>query len=172
MWVRRALWKHVLTGRGHLEKILRQLNTVGGGGGRNILSIKGNSKVWALITTKEKGWQGAQRCQVYLKSPLSTSTEGFLSGITGKGELESCFGVFLFVFLRDAHVWVHAKSSELHPTLCNPMDYSPPGSSVHGILQARRLEWVATPSARGSSWPRDGSCISYVSCISRQVPYH
>ena len=42
------------------------------------------------------------------------------------------------------------------PTLCDPMNYySPPGSSVHGILQARILEWVAMPSSRGSSQPRD-----------------
>ena len=40
-------------------------------------------------------------------------------------------------------------------TLCNPLDCSPPGSSVHGIFQARTLEWVAISSARGSSWPRD-----------------
>ena len=38
---------------------------------------------------------------------------------------------------------------------CYPMDCSPPGSSVHGILQARILEWVAISSSRGSSWPRD-----------------
>ena len=42
----------------------------------------------------------------------------------------------------------------------DPMDYSPPGSSVHGILQARILEWVAMPSSRGSSSPRDQTCIS------------
>ena len=42
------------------------------------------------------------------------------------------------------------------------MDYSLPGSSVHGILQARILEWVAMPSSRGSSWPRDQT---YVSCV-------
>ena len=41
------------------------------------------------------------------------------------------------------------------PTLCDPMDYSPPGSSVLGILQARILEWVAIPFCRGSSQPRD-----------------
>ena len=41
------------------------------------------------------------------------------------------------------------------PTLCNPIDCSLPGSSVHGILQARVLEWVALPSSRGSSQPRD-----------------
>ena len=40
-------------------------------------------------------------------------------------------------------------------TLCDSMDCSPPGSSVHGILQARILEWVAMPSSRGSSLPRD-----------------
>ena len=41
-----------------------------------------------------------------------------------------------------------------------PMDCSPPGSSVHGILQARRLEWVAMPSSRGSLWSRDQTHIS------------
>ena len=40
-------------------------------------------------------------------------------------------------------------------TLCDPMDCSPPGSSVHGILQARTLEWVAVPFSRASSQPRD-----------------
>ena len=47
-------------------------------------------------------------------------------------------------------------------TLCDPMDCSLPGSSVHGILQARILEWIAMPSFRGSSWPRDQT---QVSCI-------
>ena len=42
-----------------------------------------------------------------------------------------------------------------HKRLCNPMDCSPPGSSVNGILQARILEWVANSFSRGSSWPRD-----------------
>ena len=45
-------------------------------------------------------------------------------------------------------------------TLCNPMDCSPPGSSVHGILQARILEWVAMSFSRGSSWPRDQTQVS------------
>ena len=58
------------------------------------------------------------------------------------------------------------------PALCDPVDCSPPGSSVHGILQAKILEWVAMPSSRGSSWPRDQTCISYVSCIGRRVLYH
>ena len=58
------------------------------------------------------------------------------------------------------------------PTLCNPMNHSLPGSSVHGILQASILEWVAMPSSRGSSQPRDRTPVSYVCCIDRQVLYH
>ena len=50
-------------------------------------------------------------------------------------------------------------------TLCDPVDYSPPSSSVHGILQARILEWVAMPSSRGSSWLRDRTCVSWDSGI-------
>ena len=48
-----------------------------------------------------------------------------------------------------------AKLLQLCPTLCHPMDSSPPDSSVHGILQSRTLEWVAMPSSRTPSWPRD-----------------
>ena len=54
--------------------------------------------------------------------------------------------------------------AQLCLTLCNPMDCSPPGSSVHGILQARILEWVAMPFSRGSSWPGDRTCVSRSSC--------
>ena len=50
---------------------------------------------------------------------------------------------------------VHAKLLQSCLTLCNPMDYSLPGSSVHGIFQARILECVALPSSSGSFWPRD-----------------
>ena len=50
---------------------------------------------------------------------------------------------------------VPAKSLQSCLTLCDPMDYSLTGCSVHGILQARILEWVAMPSSRGSSQPRD-----------------
>ena len=60
----------------------------------------------------------------------------------------------------------HERVSEVTQsclTLCDPVDCSPPGSSIHGILQARILEWVAISSSRESSWPRDQS---QVSCIS------
>ena len=50
---------------------------------------------------------------------------------------------------------VKVKLAQSCPTLCNPMNYT-----VHGILQARILEWVATPSSRGSSQPRDQTQVS------------
>ena len=62
-----------------------------------------------------------------------------------------------------------AKLLQSRPTLNNPMDCSLPGSPVHGILQARILEWVAMPSSGGSSQPRDQTCISLVSCFGRDV---
>ena len=55
------------------------------------------------------------------------------------------------------------------PTLWNPMDCSPPGSSVHGILQARILESVPIYYFRGSSPPRDRT---HIFCIDRQILYH
>ena len=70
------------------------------------------------------------------------------------------------------HTYLGAKSFQSCPTLCNPMDYSLPDSSVHEILQTRILEWIAMPSSRGSSWPRDQTHIYYVFCISGHVLSH
>ena len=52
--------------------------------------------------------------------------------------------------------------TQLRLTLCDPMNCSPPGSSVHGIFQARILEWVAIPFSRGFSQPRDQTHISHI----------
>ena len=60
---------------------------------------------------------------------------------------------------------MRAKSLQLYPTLCNLMEDSPPGFSIHGILQARILEWVAVPFSRGSSRPGDRTWVCNVSCI-------
>ena len=57
-------------------------------------------------------------------------------------------------------------------TLCYLMDYSPPGSSVRGIFQARILEWVAISYSRGFSWPREQTHISCISCVDRQILCH
>ena len=55
-----------------------------------------------------------------------------------------------------------AKSLQSCPTLCDPIDGSPPGSSVPGILQARILEWVAISFSRGSSWSSDRTQVSHI----------
>ena len=60
------------------------------------------------------------------------------------------------VLLRNSEV----KVAQSCPTLCGPMDYSLPGSSVHRILQARILEWVAVLFSRGSFQPRDETQFS------------
>ena len=53
-------------------------------------------------------------------------------------------------------------ATQSYLTLCDPMDCSSPGSSVHGILLARILDWVAMHSSRGSSRPRDGTQVSHI----------
>ena len=60
-----------------------------------------------------------------------------------------------------------SEVAQLCLTLCDPMDYT-----VHGILQARILEWVAFPFSRGPSQPRGRTRISYVCCFGRQFLYH
>ena len=72
--------------------------------------------------------------------------------------------------LQYDHVWCfiyfkllcYAQSLQSCLSLCDPMNCSPPGSSVHGLLQARILEWVTMSSSRGSSQPRDQTCISSI----------
>ena len=74
--------------------------------------------------------------------------------------------------------WVHGEKknqgsqcsvAQSHPTLCDPMDCGPPGSSVHGIFQARILKWVTISSSRGYSWPKDQTYISSASYTAGQA---
>ena len=64
---------------------------------------------------------------------------------------------------------MHAQSCL---TLCDSMDCSPPGSSIHGIFQARILEWVAIPFSRRWSQSRDRTHVSSIFCIGKQILYH
>ena len=64
-------------------------------------------------------------------------------------------GVGCHFLLQCRKVKSESEVAQSCPTLRNPMDYSLPGSSVHGILQARILGWVAISFSRGSSWPRN-----------------
>ena len=124
-------------------------------------------------------WILNQMCKLYPKTagvenrPYRSSTEtGWAHHLYSQrdGDFSHCdAGAFGYLCY---HVFcVHAKSPQLCPTLRDPVGYSPPGSSVHGILQARVLEWVAMPSSRGSSRPRDWTRVSHVSCICRRALY-
>ena len=66
---------------------------------------------------------------------------------------------------KPMHLWVpyfwQSEFAQLYWTLCDSMDCSLPGSSVRGIFQARIMEWVAISFSRGTSWPRDGSWVSW-----------
>ena len=120
-----------------------------------------------LNTWLESGWKASKvHSSVVLLLPFSWKSsqggQGYIINISicliHKSWLSFCM--------------VHgAKSHHSCPTLCDP-DCSPPGPSVHGILQARILERVAMPSSRGSSPPTDWTCISLVSCTDRWVFYH
>ena len=70
------------------------------------------------------------------------------------------------------HLEPEILECEIKWALLDPVDCSPPGSSVRGILQARILKWVAMPSSRGSSRPRDQTHVFHVSCTGGQVLYH
>ena len=61
-----------------------------------------------------------------------------------------------------AHEVKWSEVAQSCPTLCDPMDGSLPGSAVHGVFQARILEWAAISFSRGSSQPRDRTCVSCI----------
>ena len=89
------------------------------------------------------------------------------------GEAPPCLGVpgatghFWYIYLwRCDMCFGNLKGLAIQscPTLCDPMDCNLPGSCVHGIFQARILEWVAIPFSRGSSRPRDRTQVSCIAC--------
>ena len=113
-------------------------------------------KTCGYLTTALRKWKRSAKHIASLQSltnvnPASPHSEyGFLSYLQSPVEIpQSSF--------------LCAQSLQSCPTLCDPMDHGPPGSSVHGILQARTLEWVAIPF-RGSSQPRDQTPVS---CVER-----
>ena len=67
---------------------------------------------------------------------------------------------------NDLEIQLCVLATQLCSTLWDPMDSYPPGFSIHGIFQAWKLEWIAIPSSRGSSWPRDWT---QVSCIAGRL---
>ena len=74
--------------------------------------------------------------------------------------------------LRDSFLHTTCVRVQSCLVLCDPVDYSPPGSSVHGISQARVPEWIAISFLSGSSRPRDQTHVSWISCTGGRILYH
>ena len=103
--------------------------------------------------------------------------DSFLYWLSIQELVKFTFSSIVCIFFWICYIPNYEKSESIScavnvPTFCNSMDCSTPGFSVHGILQARILEWVAISYSSGSSQPRDRTCISEVFCIGRCVLYH
>ena len=95
--------------------------------------------------------------------------------------LIQCMNVIFFSFLSFLSIWTFFPNpTDFKIKICDnfrifslydPLDCSPPSFFVHGTVPACLLEWVAMPSSRRSSWPRDHILISSIPCIGRQVLY-
>ena len=132
-------------------------------------------------------WQRTTRDQWLFRIGKSIKTES--RSVVAWGWVDRKIGWWLLMSMRfllgvnvlksivvtDAQLWifcVHAQLLQSFLTLCNPMNCCPPGCSVHGIITARILEWVAMLSSKGPSWPRDRTLVSYSSCMGRWILYH
>ena len=132
-----------------------------------------NTNHWTVSQTKKVGrsslqkWDMAWGCLSFLTIPLAVSPSQvqaspllYSSEVYSQGTHKSVM-ILVYAFCpRVVVAGVLVAQSCL--TLCNPMHCSPPGSSVHGILQARILEWVAIPFSRGSSRSRDQTQVSFI----------
>ena len=114
---------------------------------------------WSSLVNAAKAYEGR-------RLPLNPSRSHSLlcSGRIHRGHWSFLFFLAYYILLVPLYC-----CAQLCLTLCDPMDWSPRGSSVHGILQARVLEWVTISSPRGSSRPRDQT---HVYCIGIWVFYH
>ena len=123
-------------------------------------------------------WKGSQEF-IFRAMLKSWQCSLYSRSFPSKFILKNCLPHFhvTFVSLDQPHFLFTVKLSQLcifaHArlclTLCDPINSSPPGSSVHGIFQGRILAWVAISSSSGSSWPRDGTCVSCISCFGRWI---
>ena len=154
-------------------------------------ALSGSLDPWGMRRRgrENKGrWRGTLRGQRIMKNAASIPPA---SNHVGPSEPSEVLGLILRI------LWPRAPSSCAEPRacppvpsglfwpcvqscsvtqlclpFCEPIACSSPGSSVHGIFQVRILDWIAITYSRGSSLPRDQTCISCISCIDRQFLYH
>ena len=121
---------------------------------------------------KERKWENSQVTLFSLLESFNQVNKVYsrFCGALGRGkwvqEFRNELKIWEFILWMQPLLFLATKS---FLTLQPHELYSPPGSSVHGMFQARILEWVAVSFSRGSSWPRDWTCIS---CIASPILYH
>jgi len=93
---------------------------------------------------------------------METVTDFILGGSKITADGDCSHEIKRHLLLLRKWKWSENEVARLCPTLCDPMDYSPPGSTVHGILQARILEYIAISFSRGSSRPRNRTQVSRI----------
>ena len=101
---------------------------------------------------------------------LAATVHGFAKSSTRLSDFT--FTLTFHFHALEKEMATHSSVAQSCATLCDPMDSSPPGSSVHGIFQVRKLEWVTTAYSTGSSQSRNRSHTSCVSCIGREILFH
>ena len=113
---------------------------------------------WATVhgVAKSQTWLKGLSMYAYIPNEMGISLR-FSSRM-----LKMPSGFFLSLLVEYVGKESESEVGQLCPTLCDPMDCSLSGSSVHGILQARILEWVAISFSRGSSQPRDQTRVSHI----------
>ena len=111
-------------------------------------------------------WKSPSLSAPYPDSPSRKNHCQWLNIITSKKDVSPQNTSYIL-----KQKWQSCAHAQPCLTLCDAMDCSPPGSSVHGILQARILEWVAISSSRGSSRSRDWTQAACVSCIAGGLYY-
>ena len=115
-----------------------------------------------------KGWVERVRGQKSLSTALNHATNSWIDFGTLKshGGNDGALFICSFQWAEDGCV------CSVHVWLCNPLDYSPAGASVRGIILTRIPEWVAIPFSRRSSWPKDRTWVSCGSCIGRWILHY
>ena len=137
---------------------------------------KSSVKIWTMgkkhaLLGNSGAWKTVELVSLVFSSlPLlrqaEVSQRSFAAGNLHQSP-DPCPGCLLVTVRTSGYVSLEFSSSVR--VFCNPMNYSPPGSSVYVTFQARILEWVAISSSRGSSWAWDRT---HIPCISRRILYH
>ena len=126
----------------------------------------GTRKAWIINSATIKNLGSVDTAGTWIQILALSAFESCICGLTS---LSLTF--FICTTMCVCVCVCECMLTKSYPTLCDPMDCSLPGSSVYGIFQARILEWVAIYFSRGSSQPRDWTCLSCVSCIGRWILY-